>query len=138
MVAAITGVVAAMLLAIPVIAGAADNNSDSIPDKWEKRHDLSLNVKQTRRDQDRDGRGNLSEFRHGTDPRDADTDNDGVADGNECIGTVSGDDDSDDDGVTDENEVECEDHHGGDSANSGPGGGAESGHSGTDDGPNHT
>jgi hypothetical protein len=65
-----------------------DRNHDRIPDRWECRHGLSLKVKQTRRDQDRDGLNNLGEFKAGDDPRDADTDNDGIRDGAEHAGTI--------------------------------------------------
>ena len=64
-------------------AGGRDSNNDRIPDRWEKKHGLSLKVKQTNRDQDRDGLKNLGEFRAKTDPRDDDSDNDGVEDGDE-------------------------------------------------------
>ena len=47
-------------------ASAADRNADRIPDRWERRHHLSLRVKQTRRDQDNDGLNNLGEFRSRT------------------------------------------------------------------------
>ena len=60
-----------------------DRNHDRIPDRWECRHNLSLKVKQTRRDPDRDGLNNLGEFQAGDDPHRADSDNDGVRDGNE-------------------------------------------------------
>src|SRR6266480_3350332 len=65
-----------------------DRNHDGIPDKWEKKHRLSLKVNQARRDQDHDGLNNKQEFRDKTNPRDADTDNDGVRDGEEIAGTV--------------------------------------------------
>jgi hypothetical protein len=74
---------------------SADRNHDRIPDKWEKRNHLSLRVNQARRDQDHDGLNNLSEFRSHTNPRDADTDNDGITDANE---------DADHDGVDNGNE----------------------------------
>lgn len=80
--------VAALALMSTAAAGARDRNRDRIPDKWEKRHDLSLKVVQTRRDQDRDGLSNLGEFRAGTDPRDRDSDDDGIRDGKERPGTV--------------------------------------------------
>ena len=51
-------------------ASAADRNGDRIPDRWERRHRLSLKVKQTQRDQDHDGLNNLGEFRAKTNPRD--------------------------------------------------------------------
>jgi hypothetical protein len=87
------------LLAITASTAAAksDRNHDRIPDRWEKKHGLSLHVNQARRDQDRDGLKNLGEFRAKTDPRDDDTDNDGVEDGDE---------DADHDGVDNDNEAD--------------------------------
>ncbi len=93
------------ILALPSIAAAKDRNNDRIPDRWEKRHHLSLNVKQTRRDQDGDQLKNLGEFRHGTNPRKADSDNDGLDDGDEvAVGDDPTNDDSDNDGTEDGNE----------------------------------
>jgi hypothetical protein len=104
----ITTLGAVLLLALFALPGAAmarghrhhprasaDRNHDRIPDRWEKRNHLSLRVNQAKRDQDRDGLNNLSEFRSHTNPRDADTDNDGVNDANE---------DADHDGVDNGNE----------------------------------
>lgn len=71
------------LLVLPAVASAADVNKDGIPDRWEKRNNLSLNVNQAKRDQDRDGLNNLYEYKSGTKPRDADTDNDGKGDASE-------------------------------------------------------
>jgi hypothetical protein len=86
-------------------AARADRNRDRIPDRWERRHRLSLRVKQTRLDQDRDGLNNLGEFRAGTNPRDRDTDDDGLRDGAEQrVGDNPRDRDSDDDGVGDSRE----------------------------------
>ncbi|MCB0875603.1 MAG: hypothetical protein R2718_09525 [Solirubrobacterales bacterium] len=70
-------------------AAAKDRNHDRIPDRWEKRHHLSLKVNQARRDQDRDHLNNRGEFRTGGDPRDADTDDDGIEDGDENAGVIS-------------------------------------------------
>jgi hypothetical protein len=84
----------AMTLAVAaslMLAGGAlakDRNHDRIPDKWEKRHHLSLHHKQGRRDQDHDGLKNRGEFRAHLNPRDADTDNDGIEDGDENAGSV--------------------------------------------------
>ncbi|HET8755617.1 MAG TPA: hypothetical protein VFM58_06400 [Solirubrobacteraceae bacterium] len=101
-------------------AFAKDRNHDRIPDKWEKRHHLSLKHKQGRRDQDHDGLKNRGEWRARLDPREADTDGDGVDDGDENTGTVE----SFEDGVltislfngdtitgavTDDTEIECDD-----------------------------
>ena len=114
--------VTAIVLALPATAAARDRNHDRIPDRWEKRHHLSLKVKQTRKDQDRDGLRNLGEFRSRTDPRDADSDDDGVEDADEDRdhdgvdngneereGTDPDDRDSDDDGRSDGREDEDRD-----------------------------
>jgi hypothetical protein len=77
------------LLALPAGAAAKDRNRDHIPDRWEKRHHLSLAVNQARRDQDGDHLRNLAEFRAGDNPRDRDSDDDGVIDGEENAGTVA-------------------------------------------------
>ena len=70
-------------------ASAKDRNHDNIPDRWEKRHNLSLKVNQAKRDQDRDQLNNRGEFKTGSDPRDDDTDDDGVEDGDEDGGVIS-------------------------------------------------
>lgn len=85
--AAALGAVA--LLALPGVAAAKDRNHDRIPDRWEKRHHLSLHVNQARHDQDRDRLNNRGEFKAGDNPRDRDTDNDGVMDGEENAGTIA-------------------------------------------------
>ena len=77
------------LLAMPSLAAAKDRNHDRIPDRWEKRHHLSLNVNQAHRDQDRDHLRNRAEFLAGDNPRDDDSDNDGVMDGAEQAGTIA-------------------------------------------------
>lgn len=76
------------LLALPGVAAAKDGNHDRIPDRWEHRHRLSTDVNQAGRDQDRDGLRNRAEFLAGDNPRDRDSDDDGVADGNENAGTI--------------------------------------------------
>lgn len=77
------------LLAMPGIAAAKDGNHDRIPDRWEQRHHLSLTVNQARHDQDGDHLRNLGEFRAGDNPRDDDSDGDGVMDGEENAGTIA-------------------------------------------------
>lgn len=77
------------LLALPGLAAAKDRNHDRIPDRWEKRHKLSLKVDQARKDQDRDHLRNLAEFKAGHDPRDSDSDDDGIDDGDENAGTIA-------------------------------------------------
>jgi hypothetical protein len=139
-------------LALPAAAVAKDRNNDRIPDRWEKRHHLSLEVKQTARDQDRDRLRNRAEFLAGDDPRDSDSDDDGVMDGEENAGTIQSfdpatgrltialfGDDAISGLVTDATRIKCEDepgedhqgedHHG---ENSGPGS-EHSGPSGHDD-----
>ena len=93
----ITFAVAALgaMLLIASSAAAKDRNRDGIPDRWEKRFDLSLKVDQSNKDQDRDKVDNLNEFQEKTNPRDKDTDNDGRKDGKE---------DGDHDGLNNQNE----------------------------------
>jgi hypothetical protein len=107
------------VLILPSAASARDRNHDRIPDRWEKKHDLSLHVKQTRRDQDNDGLRNLAEFKSHTDPRDKDSDDDGIRDDDENAGTITAIDgatltittfagDEVTGAVTDATEIECE------------------------------
>jgi hypothetical protein len=110
---------AALVAAVPALG--KDRNHDSIPDKWEKKHQLSLKHDQARRDQDSDALRNRGEFRTGMDPRDDDSDDDGVEDGDEGAGVIDSFDpesgrlvinvfngDSVSGLVTDETEIECE------------------------------
>jgi hypothetical protein len=86
----VPGALALLMLAVPASAAAKhrDRNHDGIPDRWEKVHHLSLRVNQARRDQDHDGLKNRAEFLAHMDPRDADSDNNGIPDGQEHAGTV--------------------------------------------------
>jgi hypothetical protein len=77
------------LLALPGFAAAKDRNHDHIPDRWEKIHHLSLAIDQARRDQDHDHLRNLAEFKAGDNPRNEDSDRDGVMDGEENAGTIT-------------------------------------------------
>ena len=138
------------VLILPSAASARDRNRDRIPDRWEKKHDLSLHVKQTRRDQDNDGLRNLAEFKSHTDPRDKDSDDDGIRDDDEHAGTITAIDgatltittfagDEVTGAVTDATEIECEnegdddssrtlaEHGDDDGDNSGPGSGEDEG-----------
>jgi len=112
------------LLALPGAAAAKDGNHDRIPDRWEKRHHLSTSVNQAFRDQDRDHLRNRAEFLAGDNPRDRDSDDDGVTDGNENAGTIAAFDattgrltialfngDSISGLVTDRTRIKCEDEH---------------------------
>jgi hypothetical protein len=111
------------MLVLPTVAAARgrDRNHDRIPDRWEKRHHLSLKVKQTWRDQDGDHLRNRQEFLAGTDPRDPDSDDDGIQDSQENAGRISSFDpdtgrlvidlfgnDTVSGLVTDQTEIECE------------------------------
>ncbi len=116
---------AAAFLALAGVAAAKDRNHDRIPDRWEVRHHLSLKVDQARRDQDRDHLRNRAEFIAGDNPRDDDTDNDGVEDGEENAGTIASFDatsrrlaidlfgnDTIAGTVTDQTRIKCEDERG--------------------------
>jgi hypothetical protein len=88
-VVALATVAASLLLSSSAMARTHDRNHDRIPDRWEKRHHLSLHHNQARRDQDRDGLANRGEFKAHMNPRDADTDDDGIDDGDENAGTIT-------------------------------------------------
>jgi hypothetical protein len=113
------------VLALPAAATARDRNHDRIPDRWEKRHHLSLKVNQAHRDQDRDRLDNRDEFLAGDNPRDADSDGDGIPDGEENAGTIQSFDaasgrlvislfggDTISGLVTESTEIECDAEHG--------------------------
>jgi hypothetical protein len=119
------GVVLAALLALPAAAMAKtiDRDHDRLPDSWEKRFGLSTHRNGAKGDRDHDGLTNLGEFRSRTNPRKADSNNNGITDPNEDRdhdgvdnrnemqeGTNPGDRDSDDDGVNDG--LEDRDHDG--------------------------
>ena len=114
---AATGALALLLAAFGGSAVAKDRNRDHIPDRWEKKFHLSLKVDQANKDQDRDKVDNLNEFQEGTNPRDKDSDNDGVPDGREDAdhdglnnmgedetANLPNDQDTDNDGVGDDQE----------------------------------
>ena len=84
-----TAIMAALLvLPAGALAKSRDRDHDRMPDKWEKSHHLNVRANDARKDPDRDHVSNLAEYQRGTDPRDADTDDDGTEDDNEVTGTV--------------------------------------------------
>jgi hypothetical protein len=126
------------LLAMPSLAAAKDRNHDHIPDKWETKHHLSLKVNQARLDQDSDHLRNRAEFLAGFNPRDKDSNDDGVMDGEENAGTIASFDaesgkltidlfggETISGLVTEGTEIKCEDHGGASASSSGPGSGGE-------------
>jgi hypothetical protein len=92
---AAAGALALLLVAFGGSAVAKDRNHDQIPDKWEKKFNLSLKVNQANKDQDGDHVDNLNEFQEGTNPRVKDTNHNGRPDGLE---------DSDHDGLNNQSE----------------------------------
>ena len=70
-------------LVLPGTALARDRDRDGLPDRWERKHQLSTKKKSANADPDRDRVDNGNEWRERTDPRDGDTDNDGKRDGRE-------------------------------------------------------
>ena len=58
-----------------------DSDNDGMPDYFERQHGLDANVNDAFLDDDGDGRSNLVEYLYGHLPNDADTDNDGIPDG---------------------------------------------------------
>jgi hypothetical protein len=128
------------LLAMPALAAAKDRNHDHIPDKWEKRHHLSLKTNQAHKNQDGDRLRNRAEFLAGDNPRDADSNNDGVMDGEDNAGTIASFDESS--GrltidlfggetisglVNEETEIRCESHGGASASSEGSGEESEAG-----------
>jgi hypothetical protein len=77
------------LVVLPYFAtatsGAAprDRDRDGLPDRWERRHQLSTSKRSAKGDPDRDGLRNRREYRLRTNPRRKDTDRDGLRDGAE-------------------------------------------------------
>lgn len=106
LVTAAAAIAAVLLMALAAPALAKDRNKDQLPDSWEKQNHLSLKVKQTKRDPDRDKLANKLEYKYKTNPLKADTDKDGLKDGDEIDeGTNPRDPDTDHDGLKDGFEV---------------------------------
>lgn len=71
-----------------VAAQSSDRDHDGMPDTWEKQNDLSTQTANGQRDADHDGLKNKAEYRYGFDPRDKDSDNNGVRDNRENAGVI--------------------------------------------------
>ena len=82
---ALAAAAALVSLALPGAAAArsGDRDGDRMPDRWERKHGLSVKRNDAARDPDRDALRNLAEYRARTNPRRPDTDRDGVLDGHE-------------------------------------------------------
>jgi hypothetical protein len=136
----LAAILALVAVSVPGAATAKDRNGDRIPDRWEKRHKLSLKVDQRKKDQDRDGLRNRGEWLSGTSPRDRDSDDDGVSDRSERAGVISAYDAEAGTlrltlyaggeitgAVTDRTRVKCEDESSDDSGSDDSGSGPEAG-----------
>ena len=85
----LAAILALLAVSAPGMAQAKDSNKDRIPDRWEKSHKLTLKKDQRKLDQDKDGLRNRGEFLADTNPRDRDTDDDGVTDVKEKAGVIA-------------------------------------------------
>ena len=85
----LASILALIAVSAPGMAAAKDHNKDRIPDRWEKKHSLSLAKDQRKLDQDSDGLKNRGEWLSGTNPRDKDSDDDGIKDVKEHAGVIS-------------------------------------------------
>ena len=97
------------LFVAKVMKEGVDSDGDGLPDWWERVHGLNpADSRDATQDLDADGLTNLAEFAHDTDPRSADTDGDGLADGREVntLGTDPVLADTDGDGLNDGAEVD--------------------------------
>jgi hypothetical protein len=97
----VVALAALAMLALPGAASAKDRDDDRMPDRWERKHDLNVGKRDGARDPDRDGLSNRGEFLVKSDPRDSDSDSDGVEDGDE---------DADRDRVDNANEIDQKTH----------------------------
>ena len=98
-----------------IVRSTTDTDGDGMPDVWEKANDLALTVDDSTLDPDNDGSNNLAEFNANTNPRDNDTDDDGLWDGVETntgtfvsasdTGTNPRSKDTDKDGLSDKVET---------------------------------
>jgi hypothetical protein len=86
---------------------SADSDNDGMDDSWEELHGLIVGIDDSAEDPDADGLTNLQEFERGTNPQLADTDGDGLNDGDEVLVHMTNPlvADTDGDGLTDGEEV---------------------------------
>ncbi len=86
---------------------SADTDGDKMPDGWEVANGLNAPVNDARGDADGDGLTNFQEYQRATDPKNEDTDADGLSDGKEVYahGTDPLKPDTDGDGKSDGEEV---------------------------------
>jgi len=93
---------------LPAYASTRDSDRDGMPNRWELNHNLNAQRANAGGDADHDALKNLAEYRHGTLPKDEDTDNDGMDDGDEVrddrASTDVDDRDTNDDGELDGDE----------------------------------
>jgi hypothetical protein len=92
-------------------AAFADSDNDGMDDAWETEHGLNVGTNDAAADPDADGLSNLQEFTLKTDPKTADSDGDGLKDGDE-VNTHHTDPlraDTDTDGLNDGDEINT--HH---------------------------
>jgi hypothetical protein len=73
-------VVFAYLVATVSAAAPRDRDHDRLPDRWERKHDLSTKQPSAKRDPDGDRLSNRRELRRRTNPRKRDSDGDGFSD----------------------------------------------------------
>lgn len=85
----LAAILALLAVSAPGMAQAKDSNKDRIPDRWEKSHKLTLKKDQRKLDQDKDGLRNRGEFLADTNPRDKDSDDDGITDVKEKAGVIA-------------------------------------------------
>lgn len=104
------------------LAGGRDSDGDGMPNRWETTNGLNPHKANADGNPDHDSLRNLGEFHNDTDPKDEDSDDDGIDDGDEVKefdtdptdddsdddGTPDGDDDSNDDGIDDEDEDDAD------------------------------
>jgi hypothetical protein len=85
----------------------ADSDSDGLPDSWETANGLNVGADDSADDPDNDTLNNLQEYNSGSNPKQADTDADGLTDGDEInsYGTNPTLADTDSDGLSDGEEV---------------------------------